>query len=42
MNTNKLHAGAEVEVEEVLDGWVKIVVDADRKGYVPATQIGLL
>lgn len=38
----KLHAGAEVDVEEVRDDWVKIAVDADRKGYVPAPHIGLI
>lgn len=37
----ELHSAAEVEVLEVKDGWVKIAVD-DKKGYVPANQIGLL
>ena len=38
----ELPDGAEVEVLEEEAGWVKISVDEDRRGYVPASRIGIL
>ena len=37
----ELHAGAEVEVLEEQDGWVKIAV-GDKKGYLRREAIGIL
>jgi tetratricopeptide (TPR) repeat protein len=38
----KLHQGAEVDVLEETDGWIKIAAPTGPRGYVPASQIGVL
>jgi len=38
----RLHSGAEVKVEETAEGWIKIFVDPQRRGWVPSADCRLL